>query len=63
MDMLLVVLKHDLILICKQKRKGKTTYECIEETLVNEKTTESNIMPLSIFVENKSESDHFQNAI
>jgi hypothetical protein len=63
MDMLLVVLQHDLILICKQKRKRKTTYECIEETLINEKTTESNIMPLSIFVENKSESDHFQNAI
>jgi hypothetical protein len=63
MDMLLIVLEHDLILICKQKRKRKTTCECVKEMFVNEKITESNIMPLSILVEDKFEWNSFQNAI
>ena len=63
MTMLLIVLEHDLILICKQKRNRKTTHECIKEMLVNEKIKESNIMPLGIFLEDEFESDQFQNAI
>lgn len=63
MAMLLIVLEHDLMLICKQKRNRKTSYEYMNEIFVNEKGRKNNIMPLSTFVENKFELDHFQNAI
>jgi hypothetical protein len=62
-SMVLMVLECDLILICKQKRNKKTTYECIKEMLISEKSIKSNIMPLRVFIGNEFELDHLQNVI
>ena len=63
MSMLLMVLEHDLILICKQKRKRQTTYEYIKNNLADEKDKNSNIMHLDLCVDDKFESNPFQKSI
>lgn len=63
LTMLLIYLKHDIILVCKQNRSKKTTYKCIEEALVQEKAKKNNIMPLNIYDEIKNANNHFQKAV
>jgi Transposase DDE domain len=48
MGVLLLELEYDISLVCKQKRKRKTTSESIIEALKNEKIQNNDIMPLKI---------------
>ncbi len=49
-SMLLIILEHDIMLICKQKRNRKTTYESVEHVLKNEKPNKMSIIDPRICV-------------
>lgn len=63
MSMLLILLEHDIVLVCKQKRNKKTTCEYIEEVLSMEKTEKIKTMAPEACTECKSEEIHLQIAM
>lgn len=62
MSMLLIELGHDMILVYRQKRKRKTTFDSIKEAMENEKSKKS-IMPLNITSDVNFSNNQFQVAI
>jgi len=63
MSMLLILLEHDIVLVCKQKRKKKTTCEYTEEVLKMEKKSKMKKMTPEVCTECKSEEIYLQIAI
>lgn len=63
LSMLLIVLEHDISLVCKPKRNRETTYESLKKTLASEFSNDESIIRLDIFVNDTFEENHFQEVI
>lgn len=61
--MLLIVIEHDILLVCKQKRHRETTYESLEKALADEPNRDKNIMPLNIYENDIFEEKYLQGVI
>ena len=59
LSMLLIIMEQDILLICKQNRKKKTTFDSLKETLDNEKIDKSKI----ILPKHTLESDFLNNQL
>jgi hypothetical protein len=63
LSMLLIVLEHDILLVCKQQRSRETTYESLKRALADESNREKSIIPLYIYVNDIFEEKQFQEVI
>jgi hypothetical protein len=61
--MLLIVLQHDILLVCKQKRTRETTYESLKKMLADEPNRKKSIICLDVNVNDIIEENHFQEVV